>query len=245
VASAIGMDKVVQKRLFRDAGIRGPKFLWFSSTACRKNSRKVVAEVEQELRYPLFTKPANTGSSVGISKVHNRSELVRGLSAAAEYDLTVIVEQGINHVREIEVSVLGNEEPMVSVPGEIIPSNEFYDYDAKYVSGKSTATIPAKLPKKTVSEIQRVARSAYSVIECSGMARVDFFVTRKTLTVYLNEINTIPGFTAISMYPKLWEASGVSYSELLDRLIALALERHSQKTALRTSYQPSSEWYMH
>ncbi len=243
LASAVGMDKVVQKQLFRDAGIRGPKFLWFSSEVCKDSPRKIVPRIERELRYPMFTKPANTGSSVGINKIHNRRELLQGLSAAAEYDLKVIIEQGINDAREIEVSVLGNDEPMVSVPGEIVPSNEFYDYDAKYVNGKSTVIIPAKLPKTAVRDIQDAALLAYAAVQCSGMARIDFFVSRKNLTVYLNEINTIPGFTAISMYPKLWEASGVSYSALLDRLITLALERHRQKNALRTSYQPSSEWY--
>jgi len=245
LASAVGMDKIVQKQLFQNAGVRGSKFLWFSSAVCKEKPREVVRGIERRLRYPLFAKPANTGSSVGISKAHNRSELLRGISLAAEYDLKVIVEQGVNNAREIECSVLGNDDPIVSVPGEIVPSNEFYDYDAKYVDGKSRSIIPALLPRNVVKEIQRAAITAYKAVDCTGMARVDFFVTRNRHTVYLNEINTIPGFTAISMYPKLWEASGISYHELLDRLIALALEHHRQKSTLRTSYHPSSDWYKH
>ena len=243
LASAVGMDKIVQKQLFQNAGVRGSKFLWFSSAVCKEKPREVVRGIERRLRYPLFAKPANTGSSVGISKAHNRSELLRGIALAAEYDLKVIVEQGVNNAREIECSVLGNDDPIVSVPGEIVPSNEFYDYDAKYVDGKSRSIIPALLPRNVVKEIQRAAITAYKAVDCTGMARVDFFVTRNRHTVYLNEINTIPGFTAISMYPKLWEASGISYHELLDRLIALALEHHRQKSTLRTSYHPSSDWY--
>jgi len=243
LASAVGMDKIVQKQLFQNAGVRGSKFLWFSSAVCKEKPREVVRGIERRLRYPLFAKPANTGSSVGISKAHNRSELLRGIALAAEYDLKVIVEQGVNNAREIECSVLGNDDPIVSVPGEIVPSNEFYDYDAKYVDGKSRSIIPALLPRNVVKEIQRAAITAYKAVDCTGMARVDFFVTRNRHTVYLNEINTIPGFTAISMYPKLWEASGISYRELLDRLITLALEHHRQKSALLTRYHPSSDWY--
>jgi D-alanine-D-alanine ligase len=152
------------------------------------------------------------------------------------------VEQGVKNAREIECAVLGNDDPIASIAGEIIPSNEFYDYDAKYVDGKSTAVIPANLPRKIVKEIQRFAVEAFRVLDLAGMARVDFFVTKKHM-IYLNEVNTIPGFTSISMYPKLWEASGISYSELLDRLISLALERHREKNALRTSYQPTKDWY--
>lgn len=243
LASAVGMDKIVQKQLFQHAGLRGAKYLWFLSKTCRENPRKVIASTERALRYPLFAKPANTGSSVGISKAHDRSELLRGIAVAAEYDVKVVIEQGVNDAREIECSVLGNDEPIISVPGEIIPSNEFYDYDAKYVDGKSKAIIPADLPKKVVKQIQDIAMAAYRATNCAGMARVDFFVTRRKYVIYLNEINTIPGFTVISMYPKLWEATGIPYRELLDRLITLALERHRQKNTLRTTYQPSSDWY--
>lgn len=243
LASAVGMDKIVQKQLFQQAGLRIAKYVWFLSSACMQDQRKIAVAVEKSLTYPVFVKPANTGSSVGISKVHSREELHAGLVLAAGYDRKVIVEQGVKHVREIECSVLGNDDPIVSVPGEVVPSNEFYDYDAKYVDGKSMAIIPAKLPRKIISEIQRSARMAFKLVDCSGMARADFFVVKKTNKVFLNEVNTIPGFTSISMYPKLWEASGISYSELLDRLIGLAIERHRQKSALKTSYNPSAEWF--
>jgi D-alanine-D-alanine ligase len=195
------------------------------------------------LKYPVFVKPANTGSSVGISKAHNRKELLDALALAIAYDRKVIIEQGINAIREIECSVLGNDDPIASVPGEIVPSNEFYDYNAKYVDGRSESIIPAKLPRRVAKEVRRLALSAYRALDIAGMARVDFLVTRKTNRVYLNEVNTIPGFTSISMYPKLWEASGIAYKDLLDRLIELALERHRVKNELRTVYRPESEWY--
>jgi D-alanine-D-alanine ligase len=243
LGSALGMDKIVQKQLFEQADLRIARYTWFHSSECRSDRKKVVREIERKLRYPVFVKPANTGSSVAITKAHDRDELMGALDIAAGYDRKVIVEQGVNNIREIECSVLGNDEPVASTVGEIVPSNEFYDYDAKYVDGKSVAIIPAGLPKKVVKEVQRCAVRAFKVLDCAGMARVDFFVTCKKHRVYLNEINTIPGFTSISMYPKLWEASGLSYSALLDRLIQLALERHKQKNSLRTSYQPTREWY--
>lgn len=243
LASAVGMDKIIQKKLFADAGLPIVKYTWFRSEECVKKTSATMRMVEKRLRYPLFVKPANTGSSVGISKAHNRKELARALHLAAEFDRKVIVEQGVAGVREIECSVLGNDAPMASVPGEIIPSNEFYDYDAKYIDGKSTAIIPARLPAKVTATVRRLALRAFLTIDCSGMARVDFFVTKSGKKVYLNEVNTIPGFTAISMYPKMWEASGVPYGKLLDRLIELAIERHGQMAARRTSYAPATEWY--
>ena len=243
LASAVGMDKIVQKELFVNAGLPVPKYLWFLSREFADRPRRVVSRIERTLRYPLFVKPANTGSSVGISKAHTREELIQAIRLAAQYDRKVLLEQGINNAREIECSVLGNDEPEASVPGEIIPSNEFYDYDAKYVDGKSRAIVPAKLPKRVIRTVRDHALAAFRVIDCTGMARVDFFVTRKTHTVYVNEINTIPGFTSISMYPKLWEASGVSFGELLDRLIALAMQRHKEKSGLKHLYQPTKEWY--
>lgn len=243
LGSAVGMDKIIQKRLFRQAKLRIPKYTSFLSSMCLDDSRKVVAEAEKALRYPMFVKPANTGSSVGISKAHNKKELLAAITVAASYDRKVIIEQGIRDLREIEVSVLGNDTPEASIAGEIIPSNEFYDYDAKYVDGKSRAVIPADLPKKVMKEVRSLALKAFVALDCAGMARADFFVTRKYHRVYLNEINTIPGFTSISMYPKLWEATGISYPELLDRLIELAIERHKQKNMLKTSYEPAKEWY--
>ena len=243
LGSAVGMDKIVQKQLFQHVHIPVARSRWFLSSAIKAKPKSVIAEIEKGLRYPMFTKPANTGSSVGISKVHSRSELAGCLAEAARYDRKVIVEEGVKDVREIECSVLGNDDPIVSIPGEIIPSNEFYDYDAKYVDGKSTSMIPANLPKPVVKQLQQYALEAFKVLDLAGMARVDFFVTSKTNKIYLNEVNTIPGFTSISMYPKLWEASGIGYSELLDRLIQLALERQKEKAAVQTSYRPSGEWY--
>lgn len=243
LGSALGMDKIVQKQLFAQADLPITGYTWFLSSVCRKQPRRVVADAENVLRYPMFVKPANTGSSVGISKAHKRRELVAAIETAAEYDRKVIVEQGIEGIREIECSVLGNDTPEASIPGEIIPSNEFYDYDAKYVDGKSTAVIPARLSGSVVRRVQALSVQAFRVLDCAGMARVDFFVTKRTGRVYLNEINTIPGFTSISMYPKLWEASGLSYAALLDRLIELALERHRDRNTVKTRYEPTEEWY--
>ena len=243
LASAVGMDKIIQKMVFANAGLPVVRYCWCHSAACREHPAKVTRMVERELRYPVFVKPANTGSSVGISKVHGRKELGPALSLASEFDRKVIVEQGIGNAREIECSVLGNDAPEASVPGEIIPSNEFYDYDAKYVDGKSTPVIPARLPAPLARKIREIAVRAYTAIDCAGMARVDFFVTKGKAKVYLNEVNTIPGFTAISMYPKMWEAAGLTFPGLLDRLITLAIQRHSEMSARRTSYSPANDWY--
>jgi len=243
LASAVGMDKIIQKQLHEKAGLPIVKYVWFFSGECKAYPKRVVAAAERKLKYPMFVKPANTGSSVGVSKARSRKELIAAINVAVEYDRKVIIEQGVKNAREIECSVLGNDDPIASVPGEVIPSKEFYDYDAKYVDGKSRTVIPADLPKKVTKEIQRIAVRAFTVLDGAGMARVDFLVTKKKLKVYLNEINTIPGFTSVSMYPKLWEASGISYPELLDRLIEFAIERHSQRSFLKTAYQPTSEWY--
>jgi D-alanine-D-alanine ligase len=243
LGSALGMDKVVQKQLLRQAHIPVVPDVSFLKQEFEKNSKKLIGLIEKRLRYPCFVKPANLGSSVGISKAHNRRELTEAIQLAGEYDVKILVEKGIERAREIECSVLGNDDPIASIPGEIIPSNEFYDYDAKYVDGKSTAVIPARLPKSVVKKVQRYSVESFRVLNCSGMARIDFLVKRGTNTVYLNELNTIPGFTSISMYPKLWQASGVSYGELLDRLIQLALERHQVRAKMKTTYLPKSDWY--
>ena len=243
LGSAVGMDKIVQKQLFTQAGLAVAKYVWHLSSACRAHPAKVARDVQASLRYPVFVKPANTGSSVGITKAHNRTELLAGMAAAAQFDRKVIFEQGVADAREIECSLLGNDDPVASVCGEVIPSNEFYDYDAKYVDGSSRAEIPAKLPRRISTRIQRMAIRAYRAIDCAGMARADFFVTRRKGTIYLNELNSIPGFTSISMYPKLWEASGVTFRALLDRLIELALQRHAEKGLLHHSFDPSSDWY--
>ena len=231
LGSAVGMDKDVMKRLLRDARIAIAKFLVFE-----RRERKAVsfASVKKNLGLPLFVKPANLGSSVGISKVTERSEFAGALREAFRYDNKIIIEEAIRG-REIECSVLGNEKPVASLPGEIVVARDFYSYDAKYLDDQGARLeIPARLPKKIAREIQRIAVRAYRVLCCEGMARVDFFL-RPNGQVLVNEINTIPGFTKISMYPKMWQASGLSYSHLIDRLIALALERWRKEKRLENS----------
>lgn len=242
LGSAVGMDKVISKQLLERANIPVTKGVWFLYSEFSKRSKQIIAGIEKKLKYPCFVKPPNQGSSVGISKAHNRKELISAITMAGDYDRKILVEKAVIKPREIELSVMGNDEPVVSVPGEIIPSNEFYDYDAKYVDGKSVAKIPAQLPGPVVKKLQQCALKAYSILDCSGMARVDFLVQRNG-KIFLNEINTIPGFTSISMYPKLWEASGVSYPSLLDQLIGFAIRRHEDKKKLKTFYTPKSDWY--
>ena len=243
LGSAMAMDKVIQKQLTDAAGLISAKYDWFIKKDWRRDQTQIIRRLERELKYPMFTKPANSGSSVGIGKCHNRRELILGIKDALRYDNKIIVEQGIENIREIEIAVLGNDNPKASVPGEIVASNEFYDYDAKYVDGKSQAIIPADLPKSTAKELQNIAVAAFKILNLSGLARVDFLVKKDSHKIYLNEVNTIPGFTSISMYPKLWEASGLSYQKLLDTLIALAIQRHQEKDNLATFYQPKEDWY--
>jgi D-alanine-D-alanine ligase len=243
LGSAVGMDKVIQKELLRQAKIPVTLSVWFLYSEYQQQQKKIISNMERTLRYPVFIKPANSGSSIGISKAHMRKELLAAIELAAQYDRKILVEQGVKNAREIECSILGNDRPEASVPGEVIPSNEFYDYDAKYVDEKSAVVIPAKLPKSILKKIQNIAIDAFRALDCSGMARVDFLVTKHTNKIYLNEINTLPGFTSISMYPKMWQASGVSYPALLDRLIQYAMERHHAKKKLHTTYQPKNDWY--
>ncbi len=235
-ASAVGMDKVLFKDIMRAHALPVVSYRVIKRQQWEQEPEQTIAAIEDEIGYPCFVKPANLGSSVGVSKARNRSELCTALNEAALYDRKLLVEVAVD-AREIEVSVLGNDDPMVSVPGEIIPSREFYDYAAKYLDGKSELLIPAPIPAETTELVQRLAREAFLAIDCAGMARVDFLMDRNTGEVYINELNTIPGFTPISMYPKLWEASGLSYTELIDRLIELALERYQDKSRSATSYQ--------
>lgn len=239
LASAAGMDKDVMKRLFRDAGL--PILPWelVLRADWEADPDGVRGRIEKKLRYPLFVKPVNMGSSVGISKVHRRAELAAALNLAAQYDRKILVEKGID-AREIECSVLGNDRPQASVPGEVVPVNEFYDYEAKYIKEGSKLVIPAPLTARQTQQVQDVSIRAFRAIDAAGMGRVDFLLNRKNGTIYLNEINTIPGFTAISMYPKLWAASGVPYPQLLDRLIQLAIERHQDKSRTRFAYAPAA-----
>ena len=243
LGSAAAMDKIIQKQLTAQAGIPSVDYLAVRDSEWTSKPNEILQMIEDRFAYPIFTKPANLGSSVGIAKCHNHQELKQGIMEALRYDRKCVVEQGIEKAREIEVALLGNDAPQASVPGEIISSNEFYDYDAKYVDGKSREVIPADLPQGIVKQIQEYAVSSFVALELSGMARADFLVDPVTLAVYLNEINTIPGFTAISMYPKLWQGSGMPYPQLLDRLIELAIERHALKNKLITAYQPKNDWY--
>ena len=231
LGSAVGMDKDVMKRLLREAGLPVGDF-W---AVLSRDTERFLKEVAKSLPYPVFVKPANLGSSVGISKAHDIGELPAALSLAAEFDRKIVIEKGID-AREIEISVLGNDDLKASIPGEIIPKREFYDYAAKYVTDDSELLIPAPLDANQIQQAQDLAIRAFRALECAGMARVDLFLERPTGKFLVNEINTLPGFTSISMYPKLWEASGLPYPALIDRLIELAIERHAEKKKLRTKY---------
>ena len=233
LGSAAGMDKDIMKSLFIAAGIPIVKHVTILRSAWERDSRKVQKRVESRLRYPVFVKPANLGSSVGISKAHDRKELGPAIEEAAKFDRKIVIEQSVggktNKAREIECSVLGNDEPVASLPGEIVPIKEFYDYHAKYLDEGSELIIPAKLNKAETKKVQELAIRCFQAVDCSGLARVDFLMDPLTRKIYLNEINTMPGFTAISMYPKLWAASGLKYVDLIDRLIEFGLERHADK----------------
>lgn len=234
VGSSVGMDKGVFKDVMIANNIPVVDTLVVLRAEIEKDLNGVIEKAEALGDYPLFAKPANLGSSVGVTKCHNRSDLQEGLMEAASFDRRVLIQKGVRNVREIEVSVLGNDEPVASVCGEVLPSREFYSYESKYIDGTSGLVIPADLPERVSGQIRAYAVRAYKAIDCAGMARVDFFVEKDTNRVYLNELNSIPGFTKISMYPKLWEASGLSYKELVDRLIELALERKAERD--RTSH---------
>jgi len=233
LGSAAGMDKDIMKSLFIAAGLPIVKHVTILRTAWEKDPKQVEKLVARKLKYPVFVKPANLGSSVGISKAHDRKELGPAIEEAAKFDRKIVIEEGVggkkDKAREIECSVLGNYEPAASVPGEIVPCKEFYDYNAKYVDEGSRPIIPAKLTKAETRKVQELAVKAFQAVDCAGLARVDFLMDPKTRKIYLNEINTMPGFTSISMYPKLWSASGVAYADLIDRLIRLGLERHEDK----------------
>jgi D-alanine-D-alanine ligase len=236
VGSAVGMDKAIFKHVMVANGLPVLPWQLVLRSDWLDQPEIELDKIEASFSYPVFTKPANLGSSVGISKCHDRKSLAVGLAESASFDRRVIVEQGIN-ARELEVSVLGNDDPVASVIGEIRPRREFYDYVAKYISDDSELIIPAELNPEQSETIRRLAVRAFKAIDCAGLGRVDFLLDRDNGQVYINELNTIPGFTKISMYPKLWEATGVSYSTLLDKLVSLALERHGVKSALKTSFE--------
>jgi D-alanine-D-alanine ligase len=233
LGSAAGMDKDVMKALFRAAGLPIVKHVTILRGDWDADPKKAQKSVDRQLKYPVFVKPANLGSSVGISKARAKKELGPAIYEAAKFDRKIVIEQGVggakSKAREIECSVLGNDRPQASVPGEIVPVKEFYDYSAKYLDEGSELIIPAKLTKAEVKKVREVAIRAFQAVDCSGLARVDFLMDPKTRKLYVNEINTMPGFTAISMYPKLWAASGLGYPDLIDRLIQLGIERHEDK----------------
>ena len=233
LGSAAGMDKDIMKALFRAAGLSIVKHVTVLRSEWEDNAKKVQRLVAAKLKYPVFVKPANLGSSVGISKAHDGQELGPAIEEAAKFDRKIVIEQGVGgkkqKAREIECSVLGNDRPESSLPGEIVPSTEFYDYKAKYLDEGSQLIIPAKLSKGETKRVQQLAIAAFQAVDCSGLARVDFLMDPKNRKIYLNEINTMPGFTSISMYPKLWAASGLAYPKLIERLIELGLERHAEK----------------
>lgn len=234
LGSAIGMDKDVAKRLLQVAKIPVVPWIAVHRADWERASKGIQRSIEKKFKYPVFVKPATLGSSVGMTKVHSREELAPALNLASEFAIKILVEKAMV-AREIEVSVLGNSEPAASIPGEIVPHREFYDYQAKYLEEGTQLLIPATLKSGQVKKIQAMAVTAFRALELSGMARVDFFLEKKGGKIFLNEVNTIPGFTSISMYPKLWEASGIPFRELIDKLIGLALEHHAEKA--RTKYQ--------
>jgi D-alanine-D-alanine ligase len=237
LGSSVGMDKGVFKDVMVANNIPVVQTIVVTRGEIEKNLEDVIRRAETMSAYPFFTKPANLGSSVGVTKCNNRADLQEGLLEAAAYDRRVLIQRGVKSVREVEVSVLGNDYPEASVPGEIEPSREFYSYESKYVDGTSGLIIPADLPEEIIEQIREIAIRAYKAIDCAGMARVDFFVERETNKIYLNEVNTIPGFTKISMYPKLWEASGLPYDQLVDRLVELALERKAERDWTRREFR--------
>jgi D-alanine-D-alanine ligase len=239
--SAVGMDKAIFKDVMRAHGLPIVDSLVFKRKEWDADPEGVMERIEEQLGYPVFTKPVNLGSSVGISKCHDRAGLAAGLAEAARYDRKLLIEVAVPAAREIEISVLGNDDPIASVPGEILPSREFYSYDSKYLDTGEDASqllIPAPISPEQTELARDLAIRAYKAIDCAGMARADFLLSGETGELYINELNTLPGFTVISMYPKLWEATGIPYPELIDRLIGYALERYDDKSRSETSYQP-------
>ena len=235
LASAVGMDKAAMKLAFAAKGLPICDYEVVLKRDWQRDERAVMQTVTARLGFPVFVKPANLGSSVGISKARHAAELRAAITLAAQFDRKIVIEAAVPNAREIEVAVLGNDDPEASLPGEIIPSGEFYDYDAKYVSDTSRTVIPAAIDDARSAEVRALAIAAFKAIDGAGMARVDFLLAGDSQVLYLNEVNTIPGFTTISMYSKMWDASGLPYAQLLDKLIALAIDRHAEKQQLRTS----------
>lgn len=242
LGSAVGMDKITQKQIYQATGIPTTKFDYFTDSEFKKSPNTILRRLKK-LALPVFVKPANAGSSVGISKVRQGRGLMPAIKMALKYDRRIIIEQAILEPMEVEVAVLGNDNPKASVVGQIVPSNEFYDYNAKYVDGRSKSVIPAPLPKAIMKKVRELSCLVFKALDLAGLARVDFLISKRNWRIYLNEVNTIPGFTSISMYPKLWAASGLSYQKLLDELLKLAVKRKQQKQKLVISYKPKNKWY--
>ncbi|MDP2642327.1 MAG: D-alanine--D-alanine ligase family protein [Candidatus Peregrinibacteria bacterium] len=242
LASSTSMDKLQTKALWQAAGLKVVPYIGFNRKAWKEESAKIIKEIKKKIGFPLFVKPANMGSSVGISKVKVLANLKKAIDLACEFDRRILVEKGLN-VREIECAILGNDDPISSPVGEVIVGGEFYDFYDKYVNGVSKTEIPAKLDKKIAQEIQGVSVKAYKLLDCSGLARVDSFIDLDSGDIYLNEINTMPGFTSISMYPKMMAACGIEYSDLIDKLIFLGFERFQEKQKNKVTFESGTEWY--
>ena len=236
LASSLAMDKIASKEVFIAHGIPVAPYRPVKRWRWEADPGAVIADLEAALGYPMFVKPANLGSSIGVGRAGDRAELAAALAEAARYDRRLLVETAIPNAREIECGVLGNDDPLASTPGEVVPSNEFYDYAAKYLDGRSELRIPAPIPAETAAQVSELAVKAFVALDGAGLARVDFLLDDVSGKLYLNEVNTLPGFTSISMYPQLWAASGIPYAELIDRLIALALERHADRQRSLSSY---------
>jgi D-alanine-D-alanine ligase len=235
LGSAVGMDKAVMKKLFAAEGLPVGPYVVVLRPEWQRDAAGITGRVARDLGFPVFVKPANLGSSVGISKARSEPEFETAMALALQYDRKIVIEAAVPHAREIECAVLGNDDPQASIPGEVVPSREFYDYEAKYLDDASQILIPAPLTEAQAAEIRRLSIAAFRAVDGAGMSRVDFLMSRDTGELFLNEVNTIPGFTTISMYPKMWEATGLAYTDLVDRLITLAIERHAERQQLKTS----------
>lgn len=242
LASSVGMDKLITKALWEQAGLPVIPYIGINKRAWDNDPDEVMTRVEHELHFPVFVKPSNMGSSVGVTKVKKKDELKNAIDLACEFDHRILIEKGLE-VRELECAVLGNDEPVAAHVGEVIVGREFYDYKDKYVEGKSRTEAPADIPRRLEEKIQKIAIRAYKVLDCCGLARVDSFYDRKTKEILINEINTMPGFTKISMYPQMWEASGVSYPELIDRIIELGFDQFKKKSQKKISFEEAGQWY--
>jgi D-alanine-D-alanine ligase len=241
LASSLAMDKIASKEIFIAHGIPVAPYRAVKRKRWEAEPTVVIAELEAHLGYPMFVKPANLGSSVGVGRAGDRAELEAGLAEAARYDRKLLIEAAVPNAREIECAVLGNDEPLASVPGEVVPSNEFYDYAAKYLDGRSESRIPAPITADQAAQVRKLAVQAFLALDAAGLSRVDFLLDDLSGKLYLNEVNTLPGFTSISMYPQLWAASGIPYSELIDRLVDLALERHADRERSQSVYTGATQ----